>query len=52
VSGGLSNEMFSKIGEKGVPATIVTDSNNKITEIRVSTFGRGKGKGKAKSQTE
>lgn len=33
---GLKNEMFSKIGEKGLRATVVTDSDNKkITEIRV-----------------
>lgn len=42
VEGGLKNEMFTKIGEKGVRATVVTDADNKkITEIRV--FG-GKGK--------
>jgi hypothetical protein len=34
---GLKNEVFSNIGEKGVRATIVTDSDNKrITEIRVT----------------
>jgi hypothetical protein len=39
---GLKNEMFSKIGEKGVGATIVTDADNKkITEIRVGGFGGG-----------
>jgi hypothetical protein len=44
LDGGLKNAMFSKIGEKGVSATIVTDAGNtKITEIRVG--GRG-GKGK------
>jgi hypothetical protein len=33
---GLKNEVFSKIGEKGVRATIITDADNKrITEIRV-----------------
>ena len=39
---GLKNEMFSKekLGEKGLFATVVTDSDNKkITEIRVG--GRG-----------
>src|SRR5688572_17974131 len=36
--GGLKNEMFAKIGEKGMRATIVTDAANKqITEIRVVT---------------
>ncbi len=44
LEGGLKNERFSKIGEKGVGATIVTDADNKkITEIRVFG-GRGKGK--------
>jgi hypothetical protein len=33
---GLKNEVFSKIDEKGLRATIVTDSDNKkIAEIRV-----------------
>ena len=33
---GLKNEVFTKIGEKGVRATIITDADNKkITEIRV-----------------
>jgi hypothetical protein len=37
IEGGLKNDMFTKIGEKGVFATIVTDADNKkITEIRVS----------------
>lgn len=40
LEGGLKNKMFSKIGEKGMFATIVTDADNKkITEIRV--FGGG-----------
>jgi hypothetical protein len=40
---GLKNDMFSKIGEKGMGAMIVTDADNKkITEIRV--FGGGKKK--------
>jgi hypothetical protein len=44
VDGGLKNEMFSKISDKGVGATIITDADNKkITEIRV---GGGKGKTK------
>jgi hypothetical protein len=43
LDGGLKNEMFSKIGEKGVGATIVTDADNKkITEIRVFSFGKKK----------
>jgi hypothetical protein len=44
LSGGLKNEAFTSIGEKGVAATIITDADNKkITEIRV---GGGKGKKK------
>jgi hypothetical protein len=44
IENGLKNEMFSKIGEKGVQATITTDSDNKkITQIVVG--GKGK-KGK------
>src|SRR5262244_1115515 len=44
LEGGLKNEMFSKIGEKGVFATITTDKD-KITEIMVAG-GKGKGKDK------
>jgi hypothetical protein len=45
IEGGLKNEMFTKIGEKGLFSTLVTDADNKkITEIRVSPFfGKGKG---------
>jgi hypothetical protein len=47
IEGGLKNEMFTKIGEKGVFASIVTDKDNKqITEIRAFTFGGKKGKDK------
>ncbi len=36
IEGGLKNEMFTKIGEKGLRATIITDADNKkIVEIRV-----------------
>ena len=36
LEGGLKHKMFGKIGEKGLRATIITDSDNKkITEIRV-----------------
>jgi hypothetical protein len=36
IDNGLKNEMFSKIGEKGLGALILTDKDNKqITEIRV-----------------
>jgi len=35
--------MFSRIGEKGMRATIVTDDDNKkITEIRVGGGGKKK----------
>jgi hypothetical protein len=51
LEGGLKNEMFSKIGEKGVRATVVTDADNKkITEIRVFTFGGKGGFGKGKDK--
>jgi hypothetical protein len=41
VEGGLKHEMFSKIGEKGLRATVITDADNKtITEIRVGGRGR------------
>jgi hypothetical protein len=34
---GLKNDMFTKIGEKGLGAVIVTDDDNKkITEIRIT----------------
>ncbi len=37
--GGLKNDVFKDIGDKGVPARIVTDADGKkITEIRVITF--------------
>jgi hypothetical protein len=42
VEDGIKNKMFTDIGEKGVPATIVTE-NKKITEIRVRG-GKGGGK--------
>lgn len=42
LDGGLKNEMFSKIGEKGIGATIVTDADNKVTEIRVTGGGKKK----------
>ena len=36
IENGLKNEMFTKIGDKGMRALIVTDKDNKtITEIRV-----------------
>jgi hypothetical protein len=42
IASGLKNEQFTKIGEKGLRATITTDADNKhITAIRV---GGGKKK--------
>jgi hypothetical protein len=42
LAGGLKNEAFSKIGEKGLRATVITDAANKtITEIRVGGGRRG-----------
>jgi hypothetical protein len=44
IENGLKNEMFTKIGEKGVRASVVTDSDGKkVTEIRI-LGGRGKKK--------
>jgi hypothetical protein len=43
LEGGLKNEVFTKIGEKGLRGVVITDADNKtITEIRVG--GRGKRK--------
>src|SRR6516162_7346303 len=37
IENGLKNEIFTKIGEKGMGALIITDKDNKqITEIRVA----------------
>jgi hypothetical protein len=42
LSDGIKNEKFTKIGEKGLRATVITDADNKnIIEIRVF---QGKGK--------
>ena len=43
IEGGLKNEMFSKIGDKGINATIITDADNKkITQILVGGGKKGK----------
>lgn len=43
LEGGLKNKMFGNIGERGLRATIITDSDNKkITEIRVTKRMRKK----------
>ncbi len=48
VADGLSNTMFLNIdAAKGVRATIVTDDEGKVTEIRVGGIGGRKGKKKA-----
>jgi hypothetical protein len=50
IEGGLKADTFTKIGEKGVFGTIVTDDDGKnITEIRVFQFGK---KGKDKKKTD
>ena len=47
IEGGLKSETFTKIGDKGVFAHIITDKDNKeITEIRAVSFGGKKGKDK------
>jgi hypothetical protein len=48
---GLGNKLFTEIGERGLPARIITDADNKtITEIIVFDFGGGKGKFKGKGK--
>jgi hypothetical protein len=43
LSGGLKSDQLSKIGEKGLRATVITDADNKtITEIRVAPEFRKK----------
>ena len=43
IEDGLKNKMFSDIGDKGVPAALVTDADGKkISEIRVIIFGKKK----------
>jgi hypothetical protein len=44
LEGGLSNDMFKNLPEKGLFARVVTNDKNEVTEIR--TFGFGKGKKK------
>ncbi len=41
IQGGLKAEVFAKIGEKGIQATVVTEGD-KITEIRVGGGGKKK----------
>ena len=44
VEGGLKNEMFTKIGDKGVFAQITTDDKGKVTQILTfKGFGKKKG---------
>jgi hypothetical protein len=40
VEGGLKNKMFTEIGEKGLIATIITNDDNVVTEIRVGGGGK------------
>lgn len=44
IAGGLKAQAFSKIGEKGVGAMIVTDASDKVTEIRVTGGKKKKAK--------
>jgi hypothetical protein len=46
VKDGLKNELFTKIGDKGVFAQITTDDKGKVTQIVAIPFGKGFGKGK------
>jgi len=48
IEGGLKNEMFTKIGEKGVSAQITTDDKGKVTQILAVQFKGGFGKKKDK----
>ncbi len=48
LKGGLTNDMFKKIGERGIFARITTDDSGQVTQI-VVTQGRGKG-GKRRNQ--
>jgi hypothetical protein len=45
LTGGLTNEMFKNIGEKGLFARVTTDNSDMVTEIQVFAF-----KGKKKNQ--
>lgn len=42
LEGGLTNERFKTIGDRGVMARITTDDAGKVTEIRTFQFGRKK----------
>ncbi len=42
IADGLKDTIFSKISEKGVRATIITDDSKKITEIRIVERKKGK----------
>jgi hypothetical protein len=43
LAGGLTNEKLANIGDKGVPARIITSDDGKtITEIRITQGGRRK----------
>jgi hypothetical protein len=40
--GGLKHKVFTEIGEQGVPATLLTDQDNKkVIEILVTDGGKG-----------
>jgi len=44
LEGGLSNDLFKNIGEKGLFARITTNDINEVTEIRAMVFGKKKKK--------
>jgi hypothetical protein len=44
LEGGLSNDVFKNIGEKGLVARITTNDSNEVTEIRTFAFGGKKKK--------
>ncbi|MBM4070308.1 MAG: hypothetical protein FJ271_15335 [Planctomycetes bacterium] len=44
LEGGLKNKRFTEIGERGIFATIVTNDDGLVTEIRIFEFRKKKSK--------
>jgi hypothetical protein len=44
IEGGLKNKIFADIGEKGLPARIITDDDNKTIKEIIVVGGKGKKK--------
>lgn len=44
IEGGLKNKRFTEIGERGIFATIITNDDGQVTEIRVFEFRKKKSK--------